>query len=139
ALFAAVNESTWEHLKLAFWPALMVTPLQRWSYGPRPGWPAATAIRCLLPSVLIVCGFYGYTALLGTHFVAADIGLFVVSVFAGESVGHRLLDRPAGLQVRAVSLLALAVATLAFATLTYFPPELFLFEDPLADSGRSRC
>lgn len=28
AVFAATNQNTWEHLKLAFWPALVLTPLQ---------------------------------------------------------------------------------------------------------------
>jgi hypothetical protein len=130
ALFAAVNESTWEHLKLAFWPALLLTPAQRWLYGPLPGWAAATATRCLLPSVLIVCGFYGYTAVLGRHHLAADIALFVVAIFLGESAGHLLLDRPTSPRLRTAALIALVTATLAFSTFTYFPPDLFLFDDP---------
>lgn len=132
ALFAAVNESTWEHLKLAFWPALLLTPVQRRLYGSRPGWTAAVAIRCLLPSVLIVCGFYGYTALLGTHHVAADIGLFVISIFLGETGGHLMLERPLSLRIRAALLFALVAATLAFSSFTYFPPANFLFKDPQA-------
>lgn len=35
AVFAATNESTWEHLKLAFWPALALAPLQHGKRGRR--------------------------------------------------------------------------------------------------------
>ena len=93
AIVAATNESTWEHLKLAFWPALGITPIQRLFYGPAPSWLVATAIRCVLPAFLIVLFFYGYTTFLGDHFLVADIAIFAVAILIGESLGHRQLSR----------------------------------------------
>lgn len=130
AIFAATNESTWEHLKLAFWPALLITPFQRAIYGAYPGWLLATAIRCLLPSFLIVILFYGYTALLGGHHLSADLAIFALAIFAGEFLGHAALVRRLGSKARAAAAAAIVLATALFSTLTFRPPDFFLFRDP---------
>lgn len=130
AVVAAVNESTWEHLKLAFWPALLLTPIQRRLYGPAPGWLTAAAAWSLLPPVLIVVVFYGYTEVLGTHYLAADIATFVIAVFVGELAGHAMLPMRGTPAVRASAIVALTIAAVAFATLTFAPPPYFLFEVP---------
>jgi hypothetical protein len=130
AIFAAVNESTWEHLKLAFWPALLLSPLQRRLYGKLPGWLLATATRSLLPSVLIVALFYGYTSILGTNYLAVDIATFIIAIFVGELIGHRLMRMRTALYVRLASAAALMFAVAAFSTLSFAPPSWFLFDEP---------
>lgn len=130
AVFAATNESTWEHLKLAFWPALVLAPFQWRIYGHPPGWLPATAIRSLLPSVLIVALFYGYSAVVGGHYLGADIATFVVAVFGGELVGHALMPRRATAAARIAAAAALGLAILAFATLSFHPPSCLLFAEP---------
>jgi uncharacterized protein DUF6512 len=130
AVFASTNESTWEHLKLAFWPALALTPVQRRLYGAYPGWLVAAGIWCLLPPVVIVLLFYGYTWLAGTHYLAADIATFVVAVFAGELLGHLVLPRRFAPAARVVAGIALAGAVVAFSTLSFRPPSWFLFAAP---------
>ncbi len=130
AVFAATNESTWEHLKLAFWPALAITPIQRALYGPLPGWLPATAIRCILPSCMIVALFHGYTAVLDGHHLAADLAIFAVSILAGEFLGHAVLAHRFGLKVRTGATVLVVFATVLFSTLTFNPPDSFLFEAP---------
>ena len=130
AVVAATNESTFEHLKLAFWPALALAALQRRIYGRSPGWLPATAIRCLLPSLMIVGLFYGYTALIGSHHLAADITVFALAIFAGEFLGHAVLNREFGSKARLGAFGLLAIATVLFSTLTLKPPDFFLFREP---------
>ncbi len=130
AVFAAVNESTWEHLKLAFWPALIITPVQRIFYGPAPGWPVATAIRCIFPALLIVLMFYGYTALLGGHYLIADLSIFAIAIFVGEFVGHAVLSCHFEPTVKVGALGLIILATLLFSTLTFIPSDFFLFHSP---------
>jgi len=130
AVFAAVNESTWEHLKLAFWPALIITPVQRIFYGPAPGWPVAIAIRCIFPAFLIVLMFYGYTALLGGHYLIADLSIFAIAIFVGEFLGHAVLSCHFGPTVKVGALGLIILATLLFSTLTFIPPDFFLFHSP---------
>lgn len=132
AVFAATNESTWEHLKLAFWPALALTPLQRRIYGSLPGWLPATAIRCTLPPILIVALFYGYTALLGHHHLTLDIGIFACAIFTGEYLGHVMLYRCLGSCAKICAVGLLILEAVLFSTLTFRPPNYFLFHDPKA-------
>jgi hypothetical protein len=131
AIFAATNESTWEHLKLAFWPAFALIPFQRMIYGACPGWLPAMAIRCVLPSGIIILLFYGYIAVMGNHHLLADITLFAVAILAGEGVGHVMLTHHFSAKTRIGSALALVVATILFATLTFRPPHIFLFDEPV--------
>ena len=130
AVFAATNESTWEHLKLAFWPALALAPIQRRFYGSFPGWLPATAIRCVLPSFVIVALFYGYTALLGGHRLAADLTIFALAIFAGEFFGHAVLTHEFSSKSRKGAFVCLILATTLFSTLTFTPPNCFLFQEP---------
>ena len=130
AIVAATNESTWEHLKLAFWPALAIAPIQRVLYGSFPGWLPATAIRCMLPLFLIVALFYGYTALLEGHHLAADLVIFAAAIFAGEFFGHAVLAHQFGSKIRMGASALLVLATTLFSTLTFNPPDTFLFHAP---------
>ena len=134
ALFAPINESTWEHLKMAFWPALVLALIQHRLYGRPPGLLVATAVRCFLGPVLIVAFFYGYTYVLGDNVLIFDVTIFVLAVFIAELVGHRLLSSEFGSGVRLAAGLALLGAAISFFLFTYYPPDLFLFDDPLVSS-----
>ena len=135
AIIAASSESTWEHLKLAFWPALALSPVQRLVYGPFPGWLPATAICCLVPPCLIVALFYGYTALTGDHYLVADLAIFAIAILVGEFLGHSVLSREFGSKTRLAAFAFLAAATLAFSILTFNPPDVFLFHEPGHSAG----
>jgi len=133
ALIAAVNESTWEHLKLAFWPALFYALIE-WPFFRRHAkdfW-TAKAIGLVAMPIVIVSVFYGYTALAGRNFLWADISLFVLAVLIGQLLSCRILLRPSfrsRFKTPAMILLVLMIA--AFSLLTFFPPHNPLFRDPL--------
>ncbi len=130
ALFAAVNESVWEHLKIAFWPALILALVRA-----RPGaglacW-AAQGVGLLVPSVVIVAVFYGYTAILGDNLLVADIATFALAILLGQIASRRLARRGgADAGLRALGLALLVAQLGAFSAFTYAAPRLFLFEDP---------
>lgn len=131
ALLAAVNESIWEHLKLAFWPGLLWAAIERARMRPVPnGFWATKGLALVVPPVLIVAIFSTYTALLGRNLFALDIGTFVAAVVAGQLVSTLLLMAGTARGVLAVTgRIALAVQALAFATLTYYPPAFGIFVD----------
>lgn len=129
ATVAAVNESIWEHLKLAFWPGLAWAALESRRLGLRPTffW-AAKGIALLVAPVLIVVIFESYTNILGRNILALDIGTFVVAVIAGQSFSAWLLMlAPGSGGLRRAGCILLACQVVAYATLTYFPPRLPLF------------
>ena len=131
APFVAVNESVWEHLKLAFWPALLYAAAEYLAFGRRvDGFVAAKSIGILVMPVCIVLLFYGYKALLGHHILWLDILVFLVAVSVGQVSSYLVLaanHRIAGLDW--VGLAALAMLGLCFAAFSFRPPRLPIFRD----------
>jgi hypothetical protein len=131
ALIASVNESVWEHLKLAFWPALLFGLIE-WPFFRRhvKHFWAAKAFGIFAIPVIITLGFYGYTTLAGGHILWADIALFVIAVAAGQMISAGLLRResiPRAAKTTAGFLLVLMIVS--FSLCTYFPPRFPLFRD----------
>jgi hypothetical protein len=131
ALISAVNESVWEHLKLAFWPALIYAFIE-WPVFRRHAknfWTAKAAGIFIMPLV-IVSGFYGYTALANRHMLLADISLFILAVVIGQLISARLLLRkPLSFWTKIPALILIALMITAFSLLTFYPPHNPLFYD----------
>lgn len=131
ALIAAVNESVWEHLKLAFWPALIFAVIE-WPFFRKHSkhfWTAKTFGILVMP-VIITSVFYAYKAAAGHHILWVDIALFVFAVFAGQILSYKLLLRrsfPSRTKILAMILLIAMIA--AFSLFTYSPPRCPLFMD----------
>ena len=131
AWLAAVNESVWEHLKLAFWPSLALAAWLFLLAGRRKAGYWAIEGLCLpVAPILIVAIFYSYTALLGGNRLWLDIATFFVAVAAQQFLSARLHQglRP-GKFAKRIGLALLALTTAAFLLLTYVPPDLPLFID----------
>ena len=131
ALIAAVNESVWEHLKIAFWPALLYAFFE-WPFFRKHHnnfWTAKTIGIFSMPTIIALV-FYGYTAVIGHHILWVDISLFVLAVLAGQLISAGLLLRksfPSGIRILSVIMLILMIAS--FSLLTFFPPHYPLFYD----------
>jgi hypothetical protein len=130
-VFSAVNESVWEHLKLAFWPSMLFAlieflPLR----GTANNFVLGKTVGVYVMVALIPAIFYGYTAFTGESLLVVDIASFVVAVFAGQLVSYRLLVyRPLASKLRWVSLVFLCVLAVAFVVFTFVPPHIGIFQD----------
>lgn len=132
AIFAAVNESYWEHIKIAFWPVFVFFVAQ-FALG---GWalpgfvPAVTVALFSLP-VVIIALVLAYTSVTGRNILWIDIAIFflaiAVSLAIAALLATELAASPWTIALSAPFLLALVVA---FATFTLVPPGLDLFVDP---------
>jgi hypothetical protein len=133
AIIAAVNESTWEHFKIAFWPsfiwALILYPIIRKQTH---NFIIAKAAGLLTIPLVIAIFFYGYTTITGQHYLLADVIIFIGAVIAGQWVSMQLLVKPAiqARWLRGLALGAVLVMVLAYATLSYYPPKNFLLAHP---------
>jgi hypothetical protein len=134
AIFAAINESVWEHLKLAFWPAVLWSLVGALAIrGHVRNFWLGRVVAVTLPTVLIAGGYYGYTALLGHHLLLADLVLFGLSILVGQLAALTVYQLPnLGRGPARLALVVIAVGCLAFGSLSFFPPDLALFEDPAA-------
>jgi hypothetical protein len=132
ALFGAVNESTWEHLKIAFWPAFIFAIIEYFSYGKNQNnFLLAKAKEIYVMPILIAVFFYGYTAFI-EHSLFLDIFIFVLAIVIGYITSYKILTWQKDFskyKVLALSFIIIAVA--AFSLLSYFPLENFLFLDPV--------
>ena len=130
-LFFAANESTWEHLKLAIFPTLVFF-LAGMVFLPEDNCIVAFFAALALPMLLIPALFYAYTAIAGRSFLAADIAIYFISVFAAFAAAYGILLLPPlkkGWNIAALA--GIAVVIVCYMTFTLFPPEIFLFRDPL--------
>ena len=92
--FCAVNESTWEHMKLLFFPALLFTMIQIAAAQERDGAiPAVRAVSITAGLLLIPVLYYTYTGILGRHVLWADIAIFYLAAALTFRLDSRLRRR----------------------------------------------
>jgi hypothetical protein len=133
ALIAAVNESTWEHFKMAFWPGLIFAiiefPFLKKEVN---NFLLAKALGLFTMPIVTMVLFYGYTALTGHHYLWADVIVFILSVVSGQLVSLKILTTPKPFNpaIKPLAAAALVVMILAFSLFSYYPLENFLFEHP---------
>lgn len=138
AIVAAVNESIWEHLKLAFWPGMLWATFARLPTKiSRLEALAAKGFSLLITACLIVTVFVTYTTVLGRNLLVLDIGTFVLAIFAGQLFCAWLLTRTGALLRPLIGpgIFCLLLQMLAYSTLTFYPANHWLFIE--AQSGRS--
>ncbi len=133
----AVNESTWEHLKLVFWPVL-IFGLVEYTYVREVAnnFVIAKAASAVIMMGIIIATWYIYTPFLG-NVNWLNIAIFYVAVTVGVFVSYRLLSAPSlSPRYRLLSLAIMVSLVLAFSLFTYYPPRASLFEHfDLQDTG----
>lgn len=131
AYFSAVNESTWEHLKMVFFPGL-VFALIEYTYvrDEVNNYLIAKTVSLFIMPLVITVGWYIYAPAVGRSIFPLDLLLFYIAVFAGQVASYKLLTRPPlGKTYGRISLAALLIMFFAFSTFTFYPPRIFLFEN----------
>lgn len=131
ALVSPVNESTWEHMKLVFFPILL------WSFFLPPkvraalrGWQCSLLAGGLLGTWLVPVLFYTYSGILGRNLALIDIGIFYAAVLAAFWTARKLRDSERAEKVCPFILFFSAVMLLAFFFFTFAPPDIGLFAEP---------
>ena len=131
APLAAVNESTWEHMKLLFFPSFLYFLLEYKKYGSSSkDLLTARTLGLFCGLAFIPVSFYTYTGVIGKGFFPVDIAIFAVSVFLTFYASTRFLAHPLKLTTFTAFLLLFALLA-AFLTFTFFPPHIQLFLDPI--------
>lgn len=130
---AAVNESVWEHLKIAFWPALIYAIFEYPFLKDRTGnYLIAKAIGIYMIPISMAALFYSYTAAVGHHVLFIDIIIFIVAIAVGQLVSYRVLTiKQLSPWLNVLGLVALIVLAVAFVVCTFLPPQLPIFRDSI--------
>ncbi len=81
ALFFPINETTWEHMKLIFFPSIVYATFMAYKLHPLyPNIISALSAGILLGTFSMPVIFYTYTGILGFHTLLFDIVTFLLSV-----------------------------------------------------------
>ena len=141
APFSGVNESTWEHMKLLFWPLLLFALVQRHFFKDREDYWCVKLAEILLGLVLIPVLFYTYNGMFGKSMDWINIAIFYLSTFLvflfewWAFKQNRLQCKHPQLAFAAICLIAML-----FSVLTFVPPQIPLFADPITGTyGRNSC
>ena len=126
-LFAPVNESVWEHLKLLFFPMLLLTIWDlitnfEESYETL----SARVIGILAGMVFIVTVYYTISGIIGKEITWINIVNFLLGVAFAFWIEKRIHQRDAYYNP-VVALISLVALTVLFAVFTVMPPEIGLF------------
>ena len=131
-LFSAVNESTWEHMKLLAVPWILFSLAEY--IAVRSGSVAAPRAAGLLVGLAAIpLLFYGYQGVVGRDSMIVDILIFQVAVLLSFWVSWTLQRRRqlSGAGWTVLGLLVLLGVWALFLLFTFRAPELPLFIDPL--------
>lgn len=128
-LFSAVNESTWEHLKLLFFPMLFVTVFDYFhEKNNKTKLLSSRTLGILSGMLFITVVFYTIWGILGVLIDAVNIGIYFVGVFFSFAVEHKLNSKKFSLCCSS-SLIVLLLFVFLFFLFTNNAPNLGLFWD----------
>lgn len=129
-LFFPINESTWEHMKLLFFPmlgyALIAGKRQEEEY---PCIYNAMFLGILVGLALIPTMFYTYTGILGFNVDWVNIALYVISVVAAYYVVYRIIKKCTKGDSKILRYVMYALI-LMFMIFSVYPPDLGIFVSP---------
>lgn len=133
AMFSPVNESIWEHMKLMYFPMLLFAWLQSRGMDTK-----SSRFWCyklggiLIGTLLIPIFYYTYTGILGTSAEWFNILIFFLAAGAAYLWETRQMTRGADCGLSSeLSLAIIGGIGVAFVALTFFPPHIPLFQDPV--------
>ena len=134
AFVSAVNESTWEHMKLLFVPMFLFSVVQACVLGKNyPNFLAVRAVSILMGLALIPVLYYTYTGVLGNHLLWADIAVFFLADLGAFWLDFHLLRRGRLSEPwqQVAGLAVLWALAFCFVWCTFRPPNIALWRDPL--------
>ena len=132
APFSGVNESTWEHMKLLFWPAFIFAAIESIFFKVYDSFWCVKLRGIVIGLSLIPILFYFYNGIIGKSPDFVNISIFFISAaiaFLYEAWALKnkkiVCDSPR----RAFFLLC--IIALCFVIFTFRTPEINIFKDPI--------
>ena len=132
SIFAAGNESTWEHIKIALTPSFIWMLYDGARYGLEPNYFVAKTASLLAIIIIIPVLFYAYQIFAKKAMLPIDIIIFYISII----VSNLLFKYIIGLNSISFFITYFAVILLFvifgfYMILTLMPFENFIFKDPI--------
>ncbi|MBO5967982.1 MAG: hypothetical protein J6S14_05735 [Clostridia bacterium] len=132
APFSGVNESTWEHMKLLFWPMFIYAIVQSFFLRDREDFWCVKLRGILLGLALIPIIFYTYNGVIEKSPDWINIAIFFISAAVAYIYETRLFNsRKVKCKSSKLAFAVLCVIALLFVVFTFRTPEIGIFLDPI--------
>lgn len=132
ALFFAVNESTWEHIKLAIFPALMWMLIEIFYYYNNPNYIFARFASMTFMIIFIPFVFYLIKFLTKKSILIIDILEYIIAIVLGQYLFKFLINLPPFTKAYYyIGVIGILMIFIMLVTFTFFPLKNFLFIDPI--------
>ena len=133
APFSGVNESTFEHMKILFFPMLVFAIVQSFFFRWRDDFWWVKLKGILLGLALIPVLFYTYNGVIGPSPDFINIAIFFISAAAAYIYETRLLlSRKKTSLNPAIAVSLIFTIALLFVIFTFATPNINIFKDPLS-------
>lgn len=130
-LFFPVNESTWEHLKLLFYPALIFFTAEYFLLQNKPkNYICSSVISIFIGIISIIVLFYTYQGVIGKNIDFLNIAIYYISVII-TLITQRILLKNSKVNPNIIfCLIPIILMAVMFAVFTFNPPSLGIFRVP---------
>ena len=133
APISALNESTWEHMKILFFPMLFFTLIQyfffRYEYV---NFWCVKFNGCLIGLILIPVLFYTYNGAIGKSPDWVNIAIFFVAAGACYAYEYKCFKNQTICKRALFAFIGLIAVAALFILFSYLPPKIPLFKDPIS-------
>ncbi|MBQ8280148.1 MAG: hypothetical protein IJZ23_09935 [Roseburia sp.] len=127
--FSSVNESTWEHLKLIFFPMLVLTLFElNYHKNGLTEFLSARTLAIFTGMLFIVVVFYTFWGVSGKLIDYVNISIYFAGVFFAF-VSEQFFQKKSPALNLSNAIILLAVFTFLFILFTYTPPKFGIFYD----------
>ena len=133
APFSGVNESTWEHMKLLFWPMFLFAILQSFFFKDNRNFWCIKLRGIVLGIILIPIIFYTYNGIIGRSPDWINIAIFFICAAVTYLYETRLFySEKTKCSSAKLAFSILCIIALLFVVFTFRTPEIDIFKDPLS-------
>lgn len=135
APFSGINESTWEHMKLLFWPMLLYAVIESFFFREQENFWCIKLRGILLGLMLIPVLFYTYNGVIGKSPDWINIAIFfIAAAISYLCEAHLLTKNRITCKSPKISIALLCLIALMFVLFTFRAPEMDIFKAPLTSA-----
>lgn len=134
-LFFPVNESTWEHLKLIFYPVIITSIIEYYLFHIQNTNYICIKLRSsVLAIISTIIIFYTYSGIIGKTIDWINIAVFFIAMAIAYIYSYRRLTDVSAPRSRISStgcIIVIAIISILFMIFTVYPPAIGLFASPV--------
>lgn len=134
-LFFPVNESTWEHLKLIFYPVIITSIIEYYLFHIQNTNYICIKLRSSIIAIIsTITIFYTYSGIIGRTIDWINIAIFFIAMaIAYIHSYHRLSDVSVSRSKISSTgcIIVIAIISILFMIFTVYPPAIGLFAPPV--------